>query len=452
MKIENQYLEIDPDDLEPSPFSLEIYGEEGVDCGLVETIQKLGQVEPLDVIKKNGFPGKYIIVSGTRRGGALKKLGIKAKCRLVSFEDDTEMKEYIIVYNQTRKKNYSQKVNEANFLRPIYSKEAKERQVAGLKQNADVPNSAQRTEAKNEPGRTRDKVADAVGLGHDTLNKVTMIKIKADAGDEHAKLLMKMVDEEKMTPNAAYTCYFLIADAKSENIKKDYALTLLYDIQKGKITPEQAIAKLKRLQEKIDTHTQKKGKINKSYGGLYSVLFADFTNSSPPLENYMHLNLPSAKHSVLCFLTTTQFLKESHDIMDWWGFEYKSMCLWEQDIKSTSWFHGSHEFLILGTKGTWHAPKIENRFSSIIKEQVGHECVHEMIKKMFPGQNYIDLFPTKEHEGWDKWVLEEWLKFKELNEKLPTLIEELDRNESIKMILLGKKKEDGTQDVLEEWY
>ena len=79
-----------------------------------------------------------------RRGGALKKLGIKAKCRLVSFEDDTEMKEDIIEYNQTRKKNYSQKVNEANFLRPIYSKEAKERQVAGLKQNADVPNSAQR--------------------------------------------------------------------------------------------------------------------------------------------------------------------------------------------------------------------------------------------------------------------------------------------------------------------
>ena len=119
MKIENQYLEIDPDDLEPSPFSLEIYGEEGVDCGLVETIQKLGQVEPLDVIKKNGFPGKYIIVSGTRRGGALKKLGIKAKCRLVSFEDDTEMKEYIIVYNQTRKKNYSQKVNEQAVSKPF---------------------------------------------------------------------------------------------------------------------------------------------------------------------------------------------------------------------------------------------------------------------------------------------------------------------------------------------
>jgi len=47
-----------------------------------------------------------------------------------------------------RKKKPSQIVNEANLLRSIYAEKAEMRKKAALKQNSDVPNSAQREKYK----------------------------------------------------------------------------------------------------------------------------------------------------------------------------------------------------------------------------------------------------------------------------------------------------------------
>jgi ParB/RepB/Spo0J family partition protein len=451
MKTENQNIQLDTKNLKSNPVNLQVYGEEGPDYRLVDSIKEKGQLEPLVVIEDKEVPGDYIIVSGHRRWTALKKLRRKASCRLVSFEDELEMKEAIIEYNKYRNKTPSQMVNEANLLRSIYAEKAEKRKIATLKQNADVQNSAQREELKNDTGKTRDKVADAVGIGRDKLEKFTKIKEKADNGDDEAKILMQKLDDEEITANRAITYLELIEAARLDTPEKNYAIKLLYQVQKDKITPHKAIINLNNLRKKIQASEEIK---ECRYKGKYPVLFADFSESFPPLEDYMHQNIPSQGCSVLCILTTPKFLKNSLDVIDWFGFEYKAMCIWDRSIKSSNtWFIGSCELLVLGTKKDINVPHAENHFPCIIKDKNAHKCVHEMIPKMFPNQNYIDLFPKEEPEGWDQWVLDVKSRNKEsIESKLNKLFDELDQNESIKRIIMSKNKQDATQDVFEEWY
>ncbi|MDQ1275856.1 MAG: ParB protein [Euryarchaeota archaeon] len=165
MKIEDRNLQLNTKNLKPHPINLQLYGEEGTDYRLVESIKEKGQLEPLIVVKDKEVPGDYIIISGHRRWTALKHLGKEVNCRLVSFEGDEdglEIKQAIVEYNKYRKKNPSQILNEVNLLRSIYAVKAKKIQEATLIQNADMQNSVQRQENKKEAGRARDQVADGL--------------------------------------------------------------------------------------------------------------------------------------------------------------------------------------------------------------------------------------------------------------------------------------------------
>ena len=275
---------------------------------------------------------------------------------------------------------------------------------------------------------------------------------------------MEKIDNEELTVNGASTYLELIEAAKSGGPESDYALELLNSVHREEMTSNQAIEKLQRLRKKISarererktiqrTYIQRK-KIDRNDDGPYSVLLADFSDSLHLLGDYMHLNVPFISPCVLCLLTATPYLKESLDIMEWFGFEYKSMCIWDRDIKtSASWFKGSNEILLLGTRGEWPAPDPKNQFPSIISEKKGNECVHKMLQKMFPDQKYIDLLPKEKHEGWDSWILEEETNDGDFMEsRFNKVFDDLDQNESIKMIIKSKKKPDGTLDAFDVWY
>jgi len=69
------------------------------------------------------------------------------------------------------------------------------------------------------------------------------------------------------------------------------------------------------------------------------------------------------------------------------------------------WFRGQHELLLVATKGNPKVPEQENRYSSMIKERrTEHskkpQIVYEMIEKMFPNSNYLELFARNKREGW----------------------------------------------------
>jgi ParB-like chromosome segregation protein Spo0J len=130
------------------------------------------------------------IVSGHRRWLALKALGIKAQCRVMTFSDELDEKESLIEFNKQRKKTPSQFFNEDKTLRDIYSERAKRRQVEAGKlfgenhpRTQEVPlNLAEPLEKIEDKGDTRDKVANAIGINRNTLETIREIGILAETG------------------------------------------------------------------------------------------------------------------------------------------------------------------------------------------------------------------------------------------------------------------------------
>jgi ParB-like chromosome segregation protein Spo0J len=257
MKTENQYLQLDTENLIPSSYALQVYGKEEVDEALVDSIEKIGQLEPLVVTEGSGVKGDFVIISGYRRWLALKKLGRKAICRLVYFKNELEMKEAIIEYNYQRKKSILQIYNEIKLLDSIYTEKEKISKKTTLKQNAYMMNSVQKEQNKEEYIRTRDKAANVAGIRQDKLEKLIEIKEKADAGNDHAKSLMNILDKDGLTIDDAYCSLKLVEVAESDDQNKEYARKLLDQVHRGEVAPKKAISRLtnqKKINDKGDNN------------------------------------------------------------------------------------------------------------------------------------------------------------------------------------------------------
>ena len=104
--------------------------------------------------------------------------------------------------------------------------------------------------------------------------------------------------------------------------------------------------------------------------------------------------------------TTNAFLFEAPQIMDAWGFEYKSCLLW---IKPTmgigNYWRVSHEFMLLGVKGSlpfndhsemsWYQEKRSSHSTKPIE-------IISKIEKVSPGP-YLELFARETRSGWTSW-------------------------------------------------
>ncbi len=164
-----------PGDLKPNPFNVDIYGTEEVDEELLISIKEKGLLEPI-VIKDDGT-----IISGHRRWLALKKLGIDANCRTITFDNELDEKECLIEFNRQRKKTATQMMKESDTLEDIVKERSRINQISKLKQfnenktnvqeGSTVPaNSPERVEVeaieptKKEANESRTIIAEKIGF------------------------------------------------------------------------------------------------------------------------------------------------------------------------------------------------------------------------------------------------------------------------------------------------
>jgi len=183
-----------PRDLKQHPINIEIYGLEVADLDLVDSIRSKGILEPI-VIKEDNT-----ILSGHRRWMAAKDLKLdKVPCRVLTFSDPSDEEESLIEFNRQRQKTVSQQMKEAEHLFDIETKRAKDRQIR--KPEFVVPTLA----PQNELGKTRDKIADKIGMKHTTFTKAKEVWDKAKAGNESAKKLIIELDSGKKAIHTAYT-------------------------------------------------------------------------------------------------------------------------------------------------------------------------------------------------------------------------------------------------------
>jgi N6-adenosine-specific RNA methylase IME4 len=109
---------------------------------------------------------------------------------------------------------------------------------------------------------------------------------------------------------------------------------------------------------------------------------------------------------VLFLWATVAKLREAFEVLDGWGYEYKTHSVWDKEkIGMGYWFRGQHELLIVATKGKFSPPEQENRVSSVFREPRGKhsakpECVYQWIEKAFPQAVKLEMFCRSPRAGW----------------------------------------------------
>jgi len=121
----------------------------------------------------------------------------------------------------------------------------------------------------------------------------------------------------------------------------------------------------------------------------------------------------AADDCVLFLWATVPMLEQALDVMDAWGFEYKSHFVWKKDRIGTGyWSRNKHEILLIGTRGNIPAPAMGDQWDSVIDAPVGEhsakpEVFLSLVERYFPSLPKVELNcrgvprPT-----WDGWGLE----------------------------------------------
>jgi ParB/RepB/Spo0J family partition protein len=357
-------------DLTTHYINAKLYGNEDLPQSFINSIKEKGILVPLAVTEEG------TIISGHRRWRAAKLLDMDiVPVVVVNYQNDLEEREAVIDFNRQREKLFSQRMAEAEELEAIERERAKERQEVGSNQYR-----VKETFPEATKGQTRDKVAEKVGLGSGkTYEKAKQVWEKAQQGNEDAQKLVEQIDGGRTTIHSAYK--------KINHRRPETPPTLP--------------------------------------SGQYDVILADppwryefsetsmraIENQYPTmeLEDIKRLNIPAADNSVLLLWATAPKLEEAIQVMNAWGYIYKTCAVWDKGkIGMGYWFRGQHELLLLGVKGSFPAPEQENRFSSVIRSPRDKHSskplvVHEMVEKMFPLRTYLELFAREQRGGWGVW-------------------------------------------------
>lgn len=110
--------------------------------------------------------------------------------------------------------------------------------------------------------------------------------------------------------------------------------------------------------------------------------------------------------AVLLLWATVAKLTEALQVMEAWGFEYKTSAVWDKEkIGMGYWFRGQHELLLVGTKGKFSPPDESVRRSSVFREERGKhsakpECVYQWIETAFPEAKKLEMFCRNPRAGW----------------------------------------------------
>jgi N6-adenosine-specific RNA methylase IME4/ParB-like chromosome segregation protein Spo0J len=128
-----------------------------------------------------------------------------------------------------------------------------------------------------------------------------------------------------------------------------------------------------------------------------------------PLVEIEALEIPSAETAVLFLWAVASLLPEALQVIDAWGFTYKSNLIWDkQTIGPGIWFRNQHEQLLLATRGNWSPAQPEDRVSSVINAKRGRHSekpalVYELLERMHPHASKLELFARNARPGWTAW-------------------------------------------------
>lgn len=121
----------------------------------------------------------------------------------------------------------------------------------------------------------------------------------------------------------------------------------------------------------------------------------------------------AAQNSALFMWATFPMLREGLDLMDAWGFDYRTGGAWGKQSSTgaklafgTGYiFRSAAELLLVGVRGepTWTSRSERNLWLAPVREHSRKpDCVIEMTERLAIGPR-LELFARQERPGWTSW-------------------------------------------------
>lgn len=127
------------------------------------------------------------------------------------------------------------------------------------------------------------------------------------------------------------------------------------------------------------------------------------------LDEIKALDIPAADDAVLFLWATSPKLVEALEVMDAWGFEYRTCMVWVKDKIGMGYYaRQQHELLFIGKRGALPVPDPEDRPSSVIEGPRGAHSAkpdraYELIERMYPLAEKCELFQRRPRNRWAGW-------------------------------------------------
>lgn len=116
-------------------------------------------------------------------------------------------------------------------------------------------------------------------------------------------------------------------------------------------------------------------------------------------------------NAVLFLWVTSPILEESFQVINAWGFKYKSSFVWDK-IKHNMGHYNSvrHELLLVCTRGSG-VPDVPKLFDSVVSiERTEHSAkpgvFRKMIETLYPNGKRLEIFARESVAGWDAYGFE----------------------------------------------
>lgn len=123
--------------------------------------------------------------------------------------------------------------------------------------------------------------------------------------------------------------------------------------------------------------------------------------------------------AVLFLWVTNPMIPDAFDVLDAWGFEYKTNIVWvKTHLKrpgSGFYIRGRHELLFIATRGAFTPLniKISPPIGSVIRSPVREHSrkppeAYKIIERLYPRTKRLELFAREKRRGWEVWGDETW--------------------------------------------
>lgn len=127
------------------------------------------------------------------------------------------------------------------------------------------------------------------------------------------------------------------------------------------------------------------------------------------LEEIKAVAVPAADNATLIMWATSPKLVEAFEVMESWGFSYRTCMVWVKDKIGMGYYaRQQHELVLIAKKGEPPVPEPANRPPSVFysdREQhsAKPESFYQVVERMYPHESKVELFARSARDGWDAW-------------------------------------------------